>query len=123
MRRPEQDLQRQVVAWLNIALPRTAWFCHIPNGGYRSIAEGAIMKGMGVRAGAPDLLIVHQGRAHFIEMKAPGKANDATALQQGCHVDLFEAGAPTRICDSLESVQAALEGWGIPMKVKMARAA
>lgn len=53
-RRPEQDLQRGVAQLLDAA--GFLW-CHVPNGGARSRTEAAIMNGMGVKAGVPDILI------------------------------------------------------------------
>ena len=45
---------------------------HPANGGWRSRVEAAILKGMGVRAGVPDIIAVKGGRGHALELKAPG---------------------------------------------------
>lgn len=50
----EDEEQRVVVQWLQL---HGILFCHIPNGGYRRRTEAAIMSGLGVRKGVPDLLI------------------------------------------------------------------
>jgi hypothetical protein len=47
-----QHLQRR-------AMPGVVYL-HVPNGGYRQPAEAAIFSGLGVRAGAPDLLLCVQ---------------------------------------------------------------
>ena len=44
------------------------WFA-IPNDGFRSKAEAAIMAGTGTRAGVPDLCCIHQGKSYFIELE------------------------------------------------------
>ena len=70
-RHPEQDLQRTVAAWLDIQqrLGRLLYYA-IPMGGARSKTEAAIFKGLGVKAGVPDIALVFPGgRAAFIELK------------------------------------------------------
>ncbi len=80
--RPEDDIQRAVVQYLDRleALGRLAYF-HVPNGGRRSKAEAQILKGLGVRAGVPDLVIVLPGgTVCWLELKAPdGEASVAQA--------------------------------------------
>lgn len=71
--RPEQAIQRAVVEYLRILenLGELTFF-HVPNGGGRSRTEAGIFKGLGVRAGVPDLvLMLPGGRTAFIEIKAP----------------------------------------------------
>jgi hypothetical protein len=57
-RRPEQQLQRAVIDHLRWRAPADVWFAHYPAGGQRSPIEAAILKGMGVRPGTPDLLLL-----------------------------------------------------------------
>ncbi|RMH12435.1 MAG: VRR-NUC domain-containing protein, partial [Gammaproteobacteria bacterium] len=47
-------------------------FFHPPNGGWRSKIEAAIFKGLGVRPGVPDLIVLEQNETHaglFVELK------------------------------------------------------
>jgi hypothetical protein len=44
---------------------------HVPNGGNRSASEGMQLKASGVVAGIPDLLFIHRGQLHYIEVKRP----------------------------------------------------
>lgn len=69
--RPEDALQKAVVQMLKLCLvPGTYWHA-VPNGGLRSKLEAAIMVGLGVRAGAPDLVVYGpDARAHFMELKS-----------------------------------------------------
>src|SRR5262249_31671880 len=67
---PEDDVQRGFVRLLRWSLPADAEFYAVPNGGKRHAREAARMVGLGVRAGIPDIALVHQGRALFVEVKA-----------------------------------------------------
>lgn len=121
MRRPEQTLQRAVVQYLDAVLPATAWCFHAPNGGGRSKVEAAIFKGLGVRAGIPDICILYDGRAFWIELKAAkGRLSEA---QERAHVRLWEAGCPVADARSLDDVRRLLvEEWAIPTREARAAA-
>ena len=72
---PEADLQRAVVQALRFALPRTAIIHHCANEvtepGPQSAKRQAILVVMGVHAGFADLMVLHDGRVLFFELKAP----------------------------------------------------
>ena len=72
---PGADLQRAVVQALRFALPRTAIIHHCANevteAGPRGAKRQAILVGMGVQAGFADLMVLHDGRVLFFELKAP----------------------------------------------------
>lgn len=111
--RPEQQLQRSVVQYLGVALPErlgVVWF-HVPNGGARSAIEGAIFKGLGTKAGVPDLAFVFGGGCFFIELKA-GKGTLSPA-QREMHLALMKAGVAVYTCRSVPEVEAALRKEGI----------
>jgi hypothetical protein len=60
--RKEQALQKQIIDYVRYAMryngrPLTDWLFHVPNGGARSVVEGAIFKGLGVKPGVPDLVL------------------------------------------------------------------
>lgn len=117
MRRPEQALHIAVANFLRVALPPHVAWNHVPNGGARSKAEAGIFKEMGVRAGWPDIQIVHQGRLYGIELKADRrKPSDA---QERCHTDLMLAGADVDVCRSLEEVERRLRLWNIPLNARV----
>ena len=103
MKREEDALQRQQVQYLRIleSQGRLLFFA-VPNGGKRSKIEAAIMKGLGVRAGVPDLVIlwnrtndnsvINPGRIGFIENKrqnngrlSPHQAHWLSALNRQLH--------------------------------------
>ena len=110
-RRPEQALQRSVVERLQWRARPNIWWTHIPLGGARSKIEAAIFKSHGVRRGAPDLLIVIDGRACFLELKAPG--GRVTAAQHECHAALRAAGACVAVATDIDAALAALERWDV----------
>ena len=72
---PEADLQRAVVQAFRFALPRTALIHHCANevteAGPRGAKRQAILVGMGVHAGFADLMVLHDGRVLFFELKSP----------------------------------------------------
>jgi len=117
MKRPEQALQQTVAGYLAATVPLTIWF-HVPNGGGRSKVEGAILKSMGTRAGVADLCIIHEGRAHFIELKA-GKGG-LNINQKIFQADCLREGVPYAVCKTLEEVEGTLQGWGLIMRGRIA---
>ena len=72
---PEADAQRAIVKALRVALPRDAIVHHCANevteAGSRGAKRQAILVGMGVHAGFADLMVLHDGRVLFFELKAP----------------------------------------------------
>ncbi len=44
------------------------WF-HVPSGGFRRPIEAKILKGLGVKAGIPDLILLHDGKLFALELK------------------------------------------------------
>ncbi len=113
MRGVEQKLQQQVATYLGWALAPPAWFSSIPAGGGGEM-RGRIIKGTGYKSGTPDLLIVAEGRAWFIELKAPrGMLSEA---QRRTIPALEAAGAHVVVCRSLDEVRGALDAWGIPTR-------
>lgn len=115
--RPEEALHRAVAEFLTLALPEDAWFCHVPNGGKRSKSEAARFKAMGVKAGVPDLLIIYQGRAHWVELKA-GKGRLSEA-QQTVRAQLYAVDCHWADCRSLDDVEWWIGQWGIPLRASV----
>lgn len=123
MKREEDELQRMEVQYLRTleAQGRLIFFA-VPNGGKRSKIEASIMKGLGVRAGVPDMVImwnrthdnsvIRPGRIGFIENKrqsggrlGPHQADWLNALnRQGHH---------TAIVKNFDEFLGTLAHWGI----------
>src|SRR5437879_2918503 len=90
-RRIEDQIQRAVFEHFAVrAAPGVVAF-HPANGGWRSKVEAAVLKGLGVVAGAPDIIACKDGKFYALEIKAPGgRLSDA---QERMLIRLREAGA------------------------------
>jgi VRR-NUC domain len=108
---PEDAIQRAVFEHLAVrGAPRLFAF-HPANGGYRRPIEAARLKGLGVRAGVPDVIVIHRGQVFAIELKAErGRATDA---QLQATEDIRAAGGHAQVCYGLDHALAVLEGWGL----------
>jgi hypothetical protein len=109
--RPEDKIQRGVIAHLHARGVPNIFFFHVPNGGKRSKIEAAILQGLGVRAGVPDLFIIKGARVFAMELKAPGRL--LRSAQREALAALERAGAITAVCDSIDMAVAVLEDWGV----------
>src|SRR6266545_803134 len=110
-RRPEDAIQRAVFQHLRARAAPGVFAFHPANGGYRKPVEAAILKGLGVRAGVPDVIAIHNGRCFALELKAEG--GRATDKQLECIAALREAGAFTAVAEGLDRALACLEAWGL----------
>ena len=66
----EEIFHKQVAAYLNAALPKEAFWTTFPAGG-GGLMRGAQLKAMGLKSGVPDIMVLHNSVAFFIELKAP----------------------------------------------------
>jgi hypothetical protein len=100
--RPEEALRTAVLAYLSEALPPTAFFCVFPMkaGG---LFHGLKMREPGVRAGFPNLLVLHSGRAFCIELKTDAHLLEPS--QRDCYAALQDARIPIVVARSLGDVQ------------------
>jgi hypothetical protein len=115
--RPEDALHQQIAEFLRLALPPEVWWSTFPSGG-GGAARGGKLKAMGLRAGVPDLLVLHEGRLFGIELKSA--KGDVSAEQIDCHRDMVLAGARVAVCRSVDDVGFWLEKWGIPTRARAA---
>jgi hypothetical protein len=106
----ETQIQRAVFAHLRARGAPGVFAFHVPNGGHRRPVEAAILKGLGVTAGVPDIIAIHNGRCFALELKAEGAR--ATDRQLAAIAALREAGALTAVAEGLDRALAVLEGWG-----------
>jgi hypothetical protein len=106
----EFAIQSALVQHLRLrAAPNVYWF-HPANGEARSKATGGRLKAMGVRPGTPDLMLVINGVAHFLELKAPGKR--PSKVQQQAHSEINAAGGFVAWSDSVDGALSVLQSWG-----------
>ena len=114
----ERELHGAVVLFLGYALPDGAVLHHSPNEGKRGWNAQRDLKASGARKGWPDLEILWQGRAYFLELKAPRKY--PTADQRGVHSLLRAAGCQVCTVRSVAEAEMALSGWGLPLRARIA---
>jgi hypothetical protein len=87
---------------------------HVPNGGKRTPAEAAIFKGVGARAGVPDVIAIHQGRCYAVELKTD--VGRLTNVQAAALAALERAGALTAVCRGLDAALHRFEAWGLLLR-------
>lgn len=120
-KKPEQALHEAVARFLDIALPIDAFWTTFPAGGGGK-ARGGQLKAMGLKAGVPDILIVWQGLAFWIELKAPRGV--LSAEQRLVHDRLAFAGCERpAVCRSVDDVERALRAREIPIRASVGAAA
>jgi len=113
-KREEEGIQRQIIAWCGFCLRRDVLIFSVPNESKRPPSQAATLKAMGLRPGAADLVMVHDGRCYFIECKA--NDGDQSKAQQAFEHDARLAGSSYRIVRSLAQFIEALGDWGIPSR-------
>jgi hypothetical protein len=107
--RPEQQIQQAVFQHIHARGVPGVFAFHPANGGYRKPIEAAILKGLGVKAGVPDVIAIKDGRTYALEIKPPG--GRLTAAQNAAHAALRAAGAAVVTSYSLDEAVAQLEQW------------
>jgi hypothetical protein len=107
--RPEQELQKAVVNHIAWRARRGVFAFHVPNGGWRSRVEAAILKAVGTVAGIPDIICIFEGRICGLELKA--ERGRLTDVQRVTHERLREAGAEVATAIGIDEALAQLEQW------------
>lgn len=106
----EDDIHRNVAAWLDAKLPADWRWFHCPNGGGRSKATAGRLKAMGVKPGVFDIIIMRpNGPDIWIELKAHG--NYMTPAQREWSEWLAANKRPSFVCRSLGEVVNALKAF------------
>ena len=111
MKRDEDIIQRAVVNLLRASgVANMTWF-HVPNGGRRSRIEASIMKGLGVRAGVPDIIIIHSGKCYALELKA--SKGRVSPTQRAMMAEFNDAGITTAVATGMDEAIDQLRDWGV----------
>jgi hypothetical protein len=105
----EQDIQKAVFAHIAQRGVPNLFAFHPANGGYRRPVEAKILQGQGVRAGVPDVILIHGGRTYGLEIKAEG--GRPTKAQTAALAAMEAAGATTAITEGLDRTIEQLEQW------------
>jgi len=108
-KRLEDQLQRMVLRWLRLQHPEVLVF-HVPNGGLRAKAEACIMKGLGVVAGVPDLVLCFPGGVcRFLELKS--ERGRLSVSQAGTIERLTAMGFDVAVVRDLDEAVTVVNGW------------
>ena len=111
---PEQDLQRAVAAYLDWALPAPWWYTAIGHGGGGE-TRGKILRGMGVKRGIADLLVMGPYKfIHWIELKS--LKGSLSAEQVGFRTMVAVFGHYHSVCRSLDEVRNELMALEVPLR-------
>ncbi len=109
----EAQLHKAVAQFLAVALkPPTIWTTIGHGGGGR--VRGAILKGMGVQPGWPDIIVIapkgkDNTRVFGIELKARGGSQSEEQFQVAGR--FIQANAHYAVCRSVEQVEGHLRYW------------
>jgi hypothetical protein len=109
--RPEDAIQRVIVAHYRARAAPGVFMFAVPNGGYRRPVEAAILRGTGVVAGVPDTDWIKDGQTYGLELKAPG--GRLSESQRTTLAAMEAAGAKVCVAVGLDRALEALGGWGL----------
>ena len=113
---PEAQLQRAVVAYLRLALPADAVMTAIGHGGGGRV-RGAILKGMGLTPGWPDLQFLWRSKFYSIELKSPKGLLGPKQYKVSLAIE--HAGGFYGVVRQIDDAQKLLAEWGIPTRAKV----
>lgn len=115
--KPETLLQIQIVEYLSLIAQKNDFiFFSIPNEGAMTAGKGKVdyalmttLKKMGMLPGVPDLCIIKNGRAYFMEVKtSKGKLSK---VQDIVTDNILKKGSLINVVRSVEDVQITLKHW------------
>lgn len=117
----EFRLQAALIQHLRLRCLPGTYYCAIPNGEYRSKRTAGRLKAAGVRAGSPDLLIIRDGHAYGLELKAlrigakgkPLAGAGQSEAQILAQKDWEAAGGDYAVATGIAEALAKLEEWKI----------
>ena len=108
----ENDIHRAVVQHLNARAVPDLVFFHPANGGWRNHIEAARFVGLGVIPGVADLILLHGGTFHALEIKRDAKARVSPAQRRFIEA-VRQAGGLAEIGYGLDNSLRILETWGL----------
>jgi hypothetical protein len=109
--RPKDVIQRAAFDHIRVRGVPGVVVWHPPNSGKRCRIEAAILKGLGVRAGASGLIAVDACRLFALDLKAEDGRPTEARLQ--LMADMEAAGAFTCVAYGLGRALAVLANWGL----------
>jgi VRR-NUC domain len=108
-RRPEQEIQKAIFQHLALRGVPDVFAFHVPNGGWRSRVEAAILKSMGGVAGVPDVILIRDSEMYALEIKAEG--GRLSPAQRECQGRMRAAGVKVVTAVGLDQALEQLEAW------------
>lgn len=112
MRDDEHKVQKAIAQYLDMI---GAMYFAIPNGGNRNVITASKLKSEGVKKGVPDLCILKDGQAHFLEIKKPKTDTPKGYLSKEQKVmieRINEAGCDVAVIHSVGELVEMLNKWG-----------
>lgn len=114
-KREEQQLQQAVAKFLdNVLLPEVMWTAIGHGGG--GATRGAILKGMGLKPGWPDIIVATRLLPDVLGIELKAKDGVLSKEQKKVHEGLRAIGWRMTVCRSIEEVAKALDVYGIPCR-------
>ena len=119
----EHALQTTCAVFLARALPPDATWTSVDpaTDQHMDIVAGARRKARGLRPSWPDMQVIWRGLFHAVELKI-GDGKQTTG-QMAMQAEIERAGGKYAICCSVEELEEALCGWGIPLRAHSMEAA
>jgi len=105
----ELSLHTSVARYLRLVLGDKFFWTTIPAGG-GGLVRGKQLKDKGYKAGVPDILLVKESRAYWIEIK--DKNGKLSGQQKNIIPILEHHGMPTAVCRDVYEVEGFLRRWG-----------
>jgi hypothetical protein len=111
----EAELHRSVAEFLDLVVLPPAMWTTFP-AGWTAMRKGAAgrLRGAGLKAGMPDILVFYDGRTIGIELKTP--SGKVSSVQFDMIEKLRLAGIPVHVCRNIDRVHAALIAHQIPIR-------
>jgi hypothetical protein len=113
----EHQVQKAICHYLDL---RKVCYFAVPNGGPRNLITAKKLKAEGVKAGVPDICIISDGMAFFLEVKRPktvlGDKGRLSAAQKDMIEKIEYAGGEVRVVYSVADVIEACIDWSLVKK-------
>ena len=108
---PEARLQRAVYQHMKINGTKGAICFAVPNGLKSDGRHVNRMKALGLLPGVSDLIILFEGKAYCLELKAKGghQTDSQMSFQAACEA----TGVPYEVADNIEQAICILRTWGV----------
>jgi len=113
MKNDEHEIQKAICEYLDM---RKVCYWAVPNGGSRNKREAGRLKAEGVKAGVPDLCLIHDGFYYGLEVKKPATSTPKGYLsknQKKFHKKIEDAGGTVKTVYSVADVILWVNTWGM----------